>query len=168
MLVKRFKDFLLESKSIMDESDGYYYEVDHYDQSYFCCLRMGRVESWEYFLYKKKKLCGEFILDDISNERSIYGIDLKKYKNNLGNRIMYLAGIRSDVNGVGVMLMSKVISESKRLNYDSIVLSVCPEEHTELSKLIDFYEHFDFEIFYGKKMVRPRKRHTVLMYLRIN
>lgn len=150
-MVKRFKDFLFESSS------DYYFKVSSNGETYY--------------LRKNGKNCGMFDLIELENNNfcQIDGIYLKPYKDKgiLGDNIIYLFGISSYVKGVGVMLMSKVINESKRLGYDTIVLSVHPAEYVELSKLIDFYEHFGFRIFYGKRMIRPRKRHIILMYLKI-
>jgi len=61
MIVKRFKDFLLESAS---DDNGYHYKIEDCDK------------SWEYFLYKNKKLCGEFILDDVPTlDQYLYGVN---------------------------------------------------------------------------------------------
>ena len=158
MLVKRFKDFLLETR-VMDK-DGYYYEEIKRDD-----LGAAWMEGYTYYLRKGKKSCG--VIDLIVYHKGymfIDGVDITPYKDILGDNFIYLFGIRANVKGVGVMLMSKVISESKKLGYDTIILSVHPDEDIEISKLIDFYEHFGFKIFYGKKMIS----HTILMYLKIN
>lgn len=159
MLVKRFKDFLFESESRIREEDGYYYKIYH------------KIDedggTWEYILYKNKKECGQFLLMNI--DRYLYDIDLKsdKYKDILEGNIMLLFGIRSNVKGMGVRLMTKVISETRRLGYENLILYVSPDRDIDFKKLLDFYEHFGFEIFKGARTERFNKRDMILMNLKI-